>query len=79
MPKVRRSSDAENDLLEIYLYIGRENQSLAAADRLLLAIHEKCQQYALHPEMGTLRPDLGPEIRVFLCGTKANPREWVAI
>jgi len=79
MPIVRRSSAAENDLLEIYLFIGRENHSPAAAERLLLSIDQKCREYASYPEMGTARPDLGPRIRIFPCGTKSNPREWVAI
>ena len=79
MRTVRRSSAAEEDLLDIFLFIGRQNRSPAAAERLLLAIDEKCQEYAAHPEMGTSRPDLGKGIRVFPCGTKSNPREWIVV
>lgn len=79
MPTVRKSSSAEEDLLNIYLHIGRQNRSPVAAERLLVAIDEKCRKYAAHPEMGTSRPDLGKDIRVFPCGTKLNPREWVVV
>ena len=79
MPTVKRSSDAETDLLSIYLYIGREKRSPTAAERLLRAIEEKCFEYAGQPLMGTSRPDLGQGIRVFPCGTKSNQREWVVV
>lgn len=42
MPTVRKSSSAEEDLLNIYLYIGRQNRSPVAAERLLVSIDEKC-------------------------------------
>lgn len=79
MPVVKRSSAAENDLLEIYLHIGRDNNSPLAAERLLKAIEEKCYEYAAQPLMGTSRPDLGQKIRVFPCGTRTNPREWIVV
>lgn len=79
MPTVRKSAAAENDLLEIYLYVGRENSSPVAAEKLLLAIDKKCHVYAAHPEMGSARSDLGEGIRIFPCGTKTNPREWIVI
>ena len=79
MPTVKRSADAEADLLNIYLYIGREKHSPATASRLLRAIEEKCFEYAGQPLMGTSRPDLGQGIRVFPCGTKSDPRDWVVV
>ena len=79
MPFVKTSSAAENDLLEIYLFVGRERQSPISAERLLQAIEKKCIEYASQPMMGTSRPDLGRNIRVFPCGTKSNPREWIVV
>jgi len=79
MPDVKKSSAAENDLLEIYLYLGREKRSPSAAEKLLSAIEDKCLAYASQPLMGSSRSDLGEGIRVFSCGTKSNPREWVVI
>ena len=79
MPVVKKSSAAENDLLEVYLFVGREKRNPAAAEKLLKAIEEKCTTYASQPLMGSSRPDLGEGIRIFTCGTKSNPREWVVI
>lgn len=79
MPVVRKSSAAEDDLLEMYLYVGRKQSNPIAAERLLLAIDKKCREYASQPWMETARPELGSGIRTFPCGTKTNPREWIAV
>jgi plasmid stabilization system protein ParE len=67
------------DLLQIQLYIGRADRSPEGAERLLRAIDAKCKLFATQPHMGTPRPDLGENLRIFPCGTKANPREWVVV
>jgi len=79
MPRVLKSTDAEHDLLALYLYVGREDRSPEGAERLLRAIDEKCKLYATNPLLGTERPDLGENLRIFPCGTKSNPHEWVVI
>jgi toxin ParE1/3/4 len=45
MPKIIRSDAAEEDLLEIWLYIAADNP--AAADRLLSKIDECCGSFLL--------------------------------
>ena len=79
MPAVRKSSSAQEDLINIYLFIGRQNRSPVAAERFPVAIDVKYREYAAHPEMRTSRPDLGKDIRVFPYGTQSNPREWVVV
>ncbi len=68
MAKVVLSQAAKADLDDIYGYIGRENHSPAAADRLLRKIDEKCRLYAGQPELGELRPDLALDMRIFPVG-----------
>ncbi len=63
MPSVIRTTAVDDDLLGIWLYIARDNE--AAADQHLDKIHDKCQLYATHPEMGEARHDLAPGVRVF--------------
>lgn len=65
MPRVVRTTDARTDLKEIGRYIAQKSQSLEAALRFLDRIADKCDLYASQPLMGTARPDLGPDIRVF--------------
>jgi len=65
MPRVVRTTDARTDLKEIGRYIAQKTQSLDTALRFLDKIAEKCELYATHPQMGTARPDLGEDIRVF--------------
>ena len=56
---------AENDLDDIWDYIGRQNQSPVSADRVITSLIEKARSYAEQPEMGTLHTDLGPDVRSF--------------
>jgi toxin ParE1/3/4 len=51
------------DLIEIWDYISTDNPN--AADKLVLAIDEKCNPLARQPEIGRIRPDLGSDIRSF--------------
>jgi toxin ParE1/3/4 len=68
MARVERTPAAELSLDGIFDYIGRENQSPAAAAKLLRRINEKCQLYAQQPLMGEARNDLGPTVRCFPVG-----------
>ena len=65
MPEVSRTPDAEEDLLQIWIYVAQQSASSMIADRLLDRIDEKCRLLARHPEMGPLRPDLAPNVRAF--------------
>jgi toxin ParE1/3/4 len=60
--RVWRLPQAEDDLLEIWLFVARD--SVRAADRLLDAISDRCWQLLEYPEIGPARPDIGPDIRV---------------
>ena len=79
MPKVIWDHQARNDLYRIAFYIGREKGSVQGAHNLIDSIVKKCREYAKHPELGEARPELGENIRIFPCGTKSNPRNWVVI
>ena len=63
MPKVLRSNSVDEDLLQIWLRIAKDNP--AAADRQLDRIEERCLLHATQPEMGTSRSDLGENVRCF--------------
>lgn len=64
--RIWRHPKAEEDLLEIWLFIARDSAS--AADRLLDRIDQKCRALADHPAIGPVRSDLGPDIRVLFVG-----------
>jgi toxin ParE1/3/4 len=55
----RLSELAEQDLLEIWLYVAAD-ASVARADRLLDAIGEQFELLAEQPRMGRRRPEFGP-------------------
>ncbi len=63
MGRVVRTRPARKDLLQVWSHIARE--SVAAADRLLDRLDEKCQLYAAKPLLGQLRSDLGASVRCF--------------
>jgi toxin ParE1/3/4 len=63
MPRVLRTSLAEQSFLEAWLHIAGDN--LAAADRWQAAVESKCLSYAHQPEMGDARPDLASGVRCF--------------
>ena len=54
------------DLEEIWLFVA-EN-SVASADRLLSAIHERCRRLAQSPRMGRPRPELSHALRSYPVG-----------
>ncbi|MBN9559537.1 MAG: type II toxin-antitoxin system RelE/ParE family toxin [Alphaproteobacteria bacterium] len=64
MPRVLRSAQAEEDLLEIWRYIAKDNP--AAADRMLDRIDGACALLAEHPLMGSARTDLRAGLRYFV-------------
>lgn len=66
MAKVRRSRLAEDDLLEIWRFIAKDNPD--AADRFLDLLAQKCEHLAESPEMGRRREELGPGLRSFPVG-----------
>ena len=61
--RFRVSRQADADLDEIALNIGADNPS--AAIDVLDKLHETFLLLAEHPEIGTLREDLVPRIRMF--------------
>jgi toxin ParE1/3/4 len=66
LPSVVRSRQAEDDLIEIWRYIARDNPD--AADRLLDRIERVVELLARHPLMGAARPDLRKDLRYFVSG-----------
>jgi toxin ParE1/3/4 len=66
MPAVKRTAQAEEDLIEIWIYIPQDNPM--AADRVLDDIEEKCDALANNPLMGRLRAEIAPELRYFAVG-----------
>ena len=63
MSPANLSPEAENDLLEIWLYVAQDK--LGAADRLIDRLRLKCDLLARNPLAGRARPDLGLGIRSF--------------
>jgi toxin ParE1/3/4 len=56
---------AEEDLIDIWLYIAWDNPG--AADRLLNEIEEKFPLLAANPELGQARPDIAEDCRHLPC------------
>jgi toxin ParE1/3/4 len=65
-PRLRRTAQAEEDLIDIWSYIARDNPS--AADRFLDALDMKSQALAHNPQMGMARDDVRPGVRHFPVG-----------
>lgn len=61
-----RTAKAEEDLVEIWLYIAADNPE--AADKLLNQIDAKCKIIAENPSIGQLRSELAPNLRSFPVG-----------
>jgi len=79
MARVHTSSAAEEDIRDILLYTGRKDRSPEGALKLYEALREAFDRHALNPAIAQARPDLGPDLRLFSCGTKSNPHGWVVI
>jgi toxin ParE1/3/4 len=65
-PHLQRTAQAEQDLIDIWTYIARDNP--AAADRLLDLFDEKSQALARNPKMGRAREDVAAGVRHFPVG-----------
>jgi len=65
-PRLRRTAQAEADLIDIWLYIARDNA--AAADRLLDLLDEKSRALARDPQIGMAREDIAAGVRHFPVG-----------
>lgn len=63
MGTVRRSPLAADDLLQLWVYVARDD--LEAADRLLDRIDEVCARLADRPELGRSREELADGLRSF--------------
>ncbi|HEY3853971.1 MAG TPA: type II toxin-antitoxin system RelE/ParE family toxin [Verrucomicrobiae bacterium] len=66
MSSVKRTSQAELDLIEIGVHIAIDNAS--AADKWFDLIDQKCRLLATMPLMGRERADLAPNLRSFPVG-----------
>jgi toxin ParE1/3/4 len=55
---------AEEDLLDIYVIIGRDN--LAAAERLYSVIEAQVRHLVDHPRLGPRRQDIHPNTRILV-------------
>jgi len=66
MSVIQRTAQAEEDLIEIWIYIAQDNPG--AADRVLDDIDERFHALADNPLMGRLRPDIAQELRYFTVG-----------
>jgi len=64
--RFRLSSSAQSDLADIRLYIAEDDP--AAADRQMERFFRRFHLLGRNPEMGEMRPDLGPQLRVFSVG-----------
>jgi toxin ParE1/3/4 len=62
-----RRPEAEQDLIDIYLHISRDNPP--AAEKLVRAINAKCERLARSPMIGRARPELRPDLRSFPYGS----------
>jgi toxin ParE1/3/4 len=65
-PRLRRTARAEEDLIQIWAYIARDN--LKAADRLLDRLERKSVALARTPYLGMARNDIAEGVRHFPVG-----------
>ena len=63
MSVVRRTAQAQDDLVETWVFIAEGNPS--AADRFIETIDQKCRLLARSPELGQSREELAPSLRSF--------------
>jgi toxin ParE1/3/4 len=61
MPTIVRAAQAEEDLIDIWLYIAHDD--VRAADRLIDEIEEKFLLLADQSSLGPARPDIAPGLR----------------
>jgi toxin ParE1/3/4 len=61
--ELQRHPQAEQDLIEIFLHISRDNP--LAAEKTVRAINSKCEMLARSPMGGRARPELRTDLRSF--------------
>ena len=66
MRPCKLTAQAEEDLIEIWLYIAKDNAN--AADAVLSKIEEGFARLALNPEIGPARPDIAADLRYLVVG-----------
>jgi toxin ParE1/3/4 len=66
LAKARLSRLAEQDLLDIWAYIAKDNPD--AADRFTDLLVEKCDHLCELPELGRRRDEFAPSLRSFPVG-----------
>ncbi len=66
MAKIERSSQAQRDLVDLWLYIANDNP--AAADKFLDQIETICKLLSASPLLGRSREELGRSLRSFPVG-----------
>jgi len=62
-----RTAKAEDDLVDIWLYVAQD--STAAADRLLDSIDVKCRLLAANHRLRSARPDIAQDLCYFPTGS----------
>ena len=67
MARLTYTAQAEADLLDVWLYIAKDNAK--AADRQLDRIEEACLRIAAFPALGVARPDIAEGLRYFVVGS----------
>lgn len=67
MPQVVRTRACDEDLLEIGVYIARDNPS--AAEAWVELIDRRIGLLAEFPQLGRVRPELGHEVRALPVGS----------
>jgi len=63
---ILRTRRAEEDLIEIWLFVAQDNP--VAADALLDRIDQVFQRLAQNPRLGPARPDLAEGLRYYVAG-----------
>ena len=66
MTIVQRTAQADEDLIDIWVYIAQDNS--AAADHLLDEFEKKFALLAGQPRLGAARSDIAPGLRHFSMG-----------
>ena len=66
MPIVQRTAQADEDLIDLWVYIAQDNP--AAADHLLDEFENKFALLAGQPRLGAARSDIAPGLRHFPAG-----------
>lgn len=66
MPRIIRTPQANEDVLDIWDYISRD--SVSAADKLVRHINEMLSRMAKNPSMGVLHEEYQPGLRAFPVG-----------